>query len=75
MALSQERLGKYNPEKPTENRITDIGPRHFWDFFPLLFKRTMGNGCTTTSWNRGSWSTSLKRETRFLPLDAAVPGS
>jgi sulfite reductase beta subunit len=42
MALSQERLGKYNPEKPTENRITDIGPRHFWDFFPPVIQKNYG---------------------------------
>ncbi|QGP90722.1 Sulfite reductase, dissimilatory-type subunit beta [Neomoorella glycerini] len=42
MALSQERLGKYNPEKPTENRITDIGPRHFWEFFPPVIQKNYG---------------------------------
>ncbi|WP_258359907.1 dissimilatory-type sulfite reductase subunit beta [Moorella sulfitireducens (nom. illeg.)] len=42
MALSQERFGKYNPEKPTENRITDIGPRHFWDFFPPVIQKNYG---------------------------------
>ncbi|MCL6447933.1 MAG: dissimilatory-type sulfite reductase subunit beta [Armatimonadetes bacterium] len=42
MAFSLERLGKYNPEKPTENRITDIGPRHFWEFFPPVIKNNYG---------------------------------
>ncbi|MGI9860088.1 dissimilatory-type sulfite reductase subunit beta [Moorella naiadis] len=42
MALSQGRLGKYNPEKPTENRITDIGPRHFWSNFPPVIQQNYG---------------------------------
>ena len=32
--LSTERLGRFNPDKPMENRITDLGPRHFWQYFP-----------------------------------------
>ncbi len=42
MALSTGKLGKYNPEKPTENRITDIGPRHYWEFFPPIIQRNYG---------------------------------
>ena len=42
MGLSTERLGLYNPEKPMENRITDIGPRHFWEFFPPIIKKNYG---------------------------------
>lgn len=42
MGLSTERLGLYNPEKPMENRITDIGPRHFWEFFPPIIQRNYG---------------------------------
>jgi len=42
MALSQERLGKYNPGKPTENRITDIGPRYFWDYLPPVIQQNYG---------------------------------
>ena len=42
MGLSTERLGLYNPEKPMENRITDIGPRHFWEFFPPVIKKNYG---------------------------------
>ncbi len=42
MALSTERLGIYNPEKPLENRETDLGPRHFWQYFPEIIKNNYG---------------------------------
>jgi sulfite reductase beta subunit len=42
MAFSLGKNGKYNPEKPTENRITDIGPRHYWEFFPPVIQRNYG---------------------------------
>ncbi|RLB06187.1 MAG: dissimilatory-type sulfite reductase subunit beta [Deltaproteobacteria bacterium] len=42
MALSQERLGRYNPKKPMENRITDLGPRHFWQYFPPVIQKNYG---------------------------------
>jgi sulfite reductase beta subunit len=32
----------YNPAKPMENRITDIGPRHFTDFLPPVIKKNFG---------------------------------
>ena len=32
----------YNPAKPMENRITDIGPRHFEDFYPPVIKKNKG---------------------------------
>ena len=32
----------YNPEKPMENRITDIGPRHFEEFYPPVIKKNKG---------------------------------
>jgi sulfite reductase beta subunit len=32
----------YNPDKPMENRITDIGPRHFEDFYPPVIKANKG---------------------------------
>jgi len=33
----------YNPAKPMEGRITDIGPRSFEDFYPPVIKRNKGN--------------------------------
>jgi len=42
MKFSQERLGRYNPDKPMENRITDLGPRHFWQYFPPIIQRNYG---------------------------------
>nr|AIZ01123.1 putative dissimilatory sulfite reductase DsrB subunit [bacterium enrichment culture] len=32
----------YNPEKPMENRISDIGPRHPSDFFPPVIAKNKG---------------------------------
>jgi len=32
----------YNPAKPMEDRITDIGPRNFDDFYPPVIKRNKG---------------------------------
>ncbi|MFO8089208.1 MAG: dissimilatory-type sulfite reductase subunit beta [Desulfatiglandaceae bacterium] len=42
MALSTERLGLFNPEKPMANRLTDLGPRHFWQYFPPVIKNNYG---------------------------------
>ena len=42
MALSTERLGLFNPEKPMENRLTDLGPRHFWQYFPPIIQNNYG---------------------------------
>ncbi len=32
----------YNPDKPMEDRITDIGPRHFDEFYPPVIKANKG---------------------------------
>lgn len=32
----------YNPDKPMENRITDIGPRFYEDFYPPFIKENKG---------------------------------
>ena len=32
----------YNPDKPMENRITDIGPKHYEEFFPPVIKNNYG---------------------------------
>ena len=42
MALSTERLGKYDPKNPQENRLTDLGPRHFWQYFPPVVQENYG---------------------------------
>lgn len=42
MALSTEKFGRFNPEKPKENRITDLGPRHFWQYFPPVVQENYG---------------------------------
>jgi len=35
----------YNPDKPMEGRITDIGPKHYDNFYPEVIKK-----------NKGKWS-------------------
>ncbi|MDQ7790456.1 MAG: dissimilatory-type sulfite reductase subunit beta [Clostridia bacterium] len=42
MALSQDKFGVYNPSKPQENRLTDLGPRHFWQYFPPVIQKNYG---------------------------------
>ncbi|MBW2490297.1 MAG: sulfite reductase, dissimilatory-type beta subunit, partial [Deltaproteobacteria bacterium] len=32
----------YNPDKPMENRITDIGPRKYDEFYPPVIKNNKG---------------------------------
>jgi sulfite reductase beta subunit len=32
----------YNPKKPMENRITDIGPRYYEEFYPPIIKKNKG---------------------------------
>lgn len=32
----------YNPQKPMENRVTDIGPPHYWQFLPPVIQRNYG---------------------------------
>ena len=32
----------YNPQKPMEDRITDIGPRKYDEFFPEVIKKNFG---------------------------------
>ena len=42
MALSTDKLGRFNPQKPMENRVTDLGPRHFWQYFPPIIQKNYG---------------------------------
>ncbi len=32
----------YNPDKPMQDRITDIGPKHYEEFFPPVIKKNFG---------------------------------
>ncbi|HHW44252.1 dissimilatory-type sulfite reductase subunit beta [Desulfofundulus thermobenzoicus] len=42
MALSTGKFGKFDPQNPTKDRITDIGPRHYWDNFPPVIQNNYG---------------------------------
>ncbi len=56
----------YNPDKPMENRISDIGPQKY-DL------RTKANGCITKSSNQVCWYTLLQVVTNATPCVWAVP--
>ena len=40
--MSKERLGYFNPKKPQEGRITDIGPNHYGQMLPPVIRRNYG---------------------------------
>lgn len=40
--MSLGKFGYYNPDKPLEDRITDIGPPHYYQFFPPIVKKNYG---------------------------------
>lgn len=42
MALSTGKYGKFDPQNPTKDRITDIGPRHYWENFPPSIQKNYG---------------------------------
>ncbi len=42
MALSLDRLGLYDPKNPLKDRLTDLGPRHFWQYFPQVIRNNYG---------------------------------
>ncbi|KAF1085975.1 Sulfite reductase, dissimilatory-type subunit beta [Sporotomaculum syntrophicum] len=42
MALSLDRLGLYDPKDPLKDRLTDLGPRHFWQYFPPIIQNNYG---------------------------------
>ncbi|NWF76061.1 MAG: dissimilatory-type sulfite reductase subunit beta [Nitrospirae bacterium] len=40
--MSKGRLGYYNPQKPQEGRITDIGPAHYKQLMPPVLRKNYG---------------------------------
>jgi len=42
MGLSLDRLGIYDPKDPLKDRLTDLGPRHFWQYFPPVIQNNYG---------------------------------
>ncbi len=42
MALSLDRLGIFDPKDPLKDRLTDLGPRHFWQYFPPVIQNNYG---------------------------------
>jgi sulfite reductase beta subunit len=40
--MSKGKLGYFNPKKPQENRITDIGPQRYEQFLPPVIRKNYG---------------------------------
>ncbi len=40
--MSKGKFGYYNPEKPQENRITDVGPIHYMQGLPPILRKNYG---------------------------------
>lgn len=40
--MSKGKFGYYNPEKPLEDRISDVGPPHYWQMMPPILRRNYG---------------------------------
>ncbi len=40
--MSLGKFGHYNPDKPMEGRVTDVGPRHYGEMFPDIIIRNYG---------------------------------
>src|SRR4030042_363538 len=40
--MSKGKLGYYDPKKPQENRITDIGPNRFEQMLPPIIRKNYG---------------------------------
>ncbi|AMM41967.1 sulfite reductase, dissimilatory-type beta subunit [Candidatus Desulfofervidus auxilii] len=40
--MSKGKFGYYDPENPMKDRITDIGPPHYWQMFPPIIRRNYG---------------------------------
>ena len=61
----------YNPDKPMENRITDIGPRKFDEFYPPVIKKNKGNGCIMKFLNQAFWFMLRNQVTKFTLYESA----
>ncbi len=55
----------YNPDKPMENRITDIGPNKYDSFYPPVIAKTRVNGNIMKFWNLVFLSMFRKQATKF----------
>ncbi len=63
----------YNPDKPMENRITDIGPQKYDLFYPPVIAKNKANGCITKSSNPACWCMWPKAATNATPCASVVP--
>ena len=63
----------YNPEKPMENRITDIGPRKYDEFYPPVIANNKGKWLYHEICSRASWCMWPNPATKSTPSVAAVP--
>ena len=61
----------YNPEKPMEGRISDIGPRKYDSFFPEVIKKNFGGYLEVV---KTSSNPSISEGNRCYSLEGAVFG-
>jgi hypothetical protein len=63
----------YNPDKPMEDRITDIGPQKYDQFYPPVIAKNKGKWLYHEVCSPVSWSTWPNPATKSTPFAAAVP--
>ena len=59
----------YNPEKPMEGRISDIGPRKYDSFFPEVIKKNFGGYLEVV---KTSSNPSISEGNRCYSLEGAM---
>lgn len=57
----------YNPKKPMENRITDIGPRDYNEFYPPVIANNNGKWDHHEILEPACWFMLLIPEMKYTP--------
>ena len=64
----------YNPDKPMENRITDIGPQKYDQFYPPVIAEEQGQMALSRNPEaRRSGARGRSPATKSTPFGAAAP--
>ena len=65
----------YNPDKPMENRISDIGPRKFDEFYPPVIAKNKGKWLYHENMQPGVLvSCGRIRRQGLSPSESVAPG-
>ncbi len=66
--MSKGKLGYFNPKKPQEGRITDIGPNHYRPDAASCYQEELREmGFHTGYWSPVSWCMFPRQVKRLLP--------